>query len=182
MNYRLKTLQFIVFSAIIALAALAVYMFILLDIRDKNRSVSLILNEADIEALQDLRLRSIQKIVKDTEEQRGQINIYFVGDDEIVKFIETVELLGVLADADVEINSVNIEERRREEGEENDEFLQLTFSATGEWNEVFYFFSLVELLPYNIEVKRASFESGSKEKSGIWNGSFGITVAKSKSN
>ena len=182
MKFRLLTIQFFIFASIMVATVLAVYVFLFLDIRDKNREVFLILNEADIEAREDLRLRSIQDVVNDTEEQRGQLNVYFVDDDKIVEFIETIEELGSFTGAEVEVTAVNIEEKVGESGE-NDEFLQLTFSAKGDWDEVFYLFSLVELLPYKIEVRRASFESSSsKGKLGVWSGTFNISVAKTKSN
>ncbi|MCH7529597.1 hypothetical protein IIB50_00550 [Patescibacteria group bacterium] len=179
MIYKLHTIQFLTIATGLAVVSIVVYTLLFLEIKEKNREASLIASELDLEAKRDKRLRSIQNIVRDTEQQREQLNIYFVNEDSVVTFIETIEALGGKSGAEVEIVSVNIEERNTEEG--NSEFLRLTFSATGTWNEVFYLFSLVELLPYKIEIKRASFESRKSGtiKSNVWNGSFSIAVAKS---
>lgn len=179
MIYKLRTIQFLIIATGLAVVSVTSYTLLFLEIKEKTREASLIVSELDLEAQRDVRLRSIQNIIKDTEQQREQLNVYFVKDDAVVAFIETIESLGDKSGAEVEVTSVNIEERNSEGS--SSQFLRLTFSATGAWDEVFYLFSLVELLPYKMEVKRASFESRKSGtiKSNVWNGSFSIAVAKS---
>ena len=166
------------------LLALFVYAGFFLHIGVKNRAISLVVNEVDLIIQKEIRLRSIQNFIRDTQADRIQLNKYFVGKDAVVDFIETIEDLSALSGTTMEITSVSVD--AIESGSLAGELLRLNFKVFGVWRDVFYLLTLIESLPLEVTITQANFKQVSTQKEDTkepeqpWSGTFGLTVVKLK--
>ena len=106
---------------------------------------------------------------------RAKLDSYFVGQDDIVQFIEAVESLSGITGGEIEIASVDLEEGSNTSAYQ---FLHLRLTTKGAWEEVMYFTALLEALPNHVLVERGSLELRyTDEEVEEWHGSFDIKVA-----
>lgn len=180
--------KLLIIMAVANLVVLVAYSAFFLHIRAKNKAISTFSNEVDLVVQKEIRLRSIQSLIKDTEADRAQLENYFVGgEDAVVGFIETIEELAVLTETALEITSVSVD-NIGDDGSSIGELLRLNVRAEGQWKNVFHLFSLIELLPLKVTITRASFEGffvegaegaeGAEPSAQSWEGTFGLTVVK----
>ena len=176
--------RILLIMGISTLLALFVYVGFFFHIRVKNRETSVAINEVDLIVQKEIRLRSIQNFIKDTEVERTQLNEYFVGKDAVVDFIEIIEDLSALSGTIMEITSVSVDDI--EGGSSAGELLRLNFEIFGVWRDAFHLLTLVESLPLEVTITQASFKQVSvqredtKEPERSWKGTFGLTVVKLK--
>ena len=190
-----NTKRFVAGMAAIVIVVLAVYVVVFLEIRSTNRSISIFANEIDLVLQKENRLRSIQNILKKSTTQRAQINTYFVKEDAVVDFIETIENIGILTNTETDITSVSIDDVGRDS--DIGELLRITFSTTGTWEGVFHMLALTEALPFKVVLQQVRFENISSSKvettkldksdknkeeieKPIWEATFDLTVLKLK--
>lgn len=172
---------------VVSIVSMVAYISFFNHIKGKNEAISIIANEIDIAIQKEIKLKSIKNLIADTENDRKQLETYFVTDDKIVDFIEEVENIGKYAGADVEIMSVSIGDDKSQTEEQNTatELLHLGFKVNGKWSDVFQFFALLEKLPFKIDIAKANLEAIYKDanngiSSSDWKGFFNITAVKSK--
>lgn len=172
-----RTKKILIFTTIIAIAILAVYIALFFQLKNKNEGISILKNEVENITKKDAEQRVIKDTIKETEKERAELNSYFVSSDGVVDFIETIEALATDTAISVEITSVSI--KKAPEHSDIIELLRISIKTDGRWINMFHFLSLVETLPFDIFVERVNF---SKEKdkiaSRLWNGAFDISVAK----
>ena len=182
---KLKTTKQI-FALMVVLTIAAVFFYVLFfnNIKEKNKTISLITNDVDIAVQRDIKLRSVKDLIKDTQESRSELDTYFVIDDKIVDFIEDVERIGRYTGADVEVISVNVDDNRNAENDIS-ELLKLNFEVKGEWREVFQFLVLIEKMPFKIDISTVSLrvvhsDDIKEDSSRMWKGYFSISTIKLK--
>lgn len=183
MNKFKATKQILAFIIILTTASIVFYILFFNTIKNKNKEISLILNVTDTAIQREIKLKSVDEIIKDTEYERKKLDTYFVADDSIVDFIEDIEELGRYVGIDIEIASVNIDNDLKTE-DAISEILNLNIETKGKWEDIFYFLSLIEKMPFKIDIEKADlyivYEDDKKNVSTIWKGFFNINVIKLK--
>lgn len=170
-----STKQLLVLMSVVVVAALAIYIGLFLYIRNANQEIAELTSAIDQQLLTESRLRSVESIMEDTEEEQEKLEGYFVGQDDIVGFIETIESLAGTVGLTIEITSVDVEEVGESEAYQ---FLKLRFDTEGLWGETTHFLALLEALPNAITIHRAVFNSKLEgEGASEWDGLFSIDVA-----
>jgi len=179
-----KQLLFIIAIAT-AIAAVA-YVAFFLYIRAKNKNISTLTNEVELIVQKEIRLRSIERLINDTKEERAALDTYFVGADAVVAFIETIEALGRETETAIEIASVSVDNIGESE-EEIAELLRLSLKTEGTWQNFFHLLLLVEALPLNIVVTQTNINTVSLQQSEDeeiaekrWEGTLSVVVVKRK--
>lgn len=186
MRHSSKTKQILLISVISVIAVSALYVMLFLNIKEKNNNISALVNEVDIILQKEIKLRSVKHIINDTKDDRAKLDSHFVADDEIINFIETIENLGADSDVKVEVTDVSVSSAGAEADSQVNisELLNLNFKIEGSFAQMFHFLSMLEKLPFKIDILRVNFEKVSDESRIInknpWNGFFSITALKLK--
>lgn len=121
-----------------------------------------------------------EKLLADTKTKRGMLQAYFVAPQGTVDFINFVESIGKTSGVTLEIENLG------EVGKESNDFseiLTIETTITGSFRGVFYFLSLLENAPYQIEILAANIErqgEDPKEKNQTWQGRITFHVLKIK--
>lgn len=169
-----RTQQLLILSIVLALASLAIYVALLLYIQNTNREISVLANSIGVRGQQEMNLRSVQTIAEDTLKDRQKLDTYFVSQDSVVSFIETVEQLAVPTGTLIEITTV--EEHEGLEPNDAYAFLRIQFTARGSWSEIFHLISLTEALPFDVEIERTNLEKDGGDEGELWRGAVSIQV------
>jgi len=123
------------------------------------------------------RLRSANHLLQNTKEERAKLPSYFVSGEDTVEFIEFIDSLG--AESEV---SMNVESVKLVDGEEKDPYadLHMSVSAQGDWDSIFRFLSLLELMPYNVDIRDVMINGNLKgeRKGSNWSGKISFVVSK----
>ncbi|MFQ5661916.1 MAG: type 4a pilus biogenesis protein PilO [Candidatus Paceibacteria bacterium] len=188
MEYSSKTKQILLTVIVLVIVAFIAYVIFFLNIKEKNNSISLLTNEVDSVLQKEIKLRSVKQIIKDTKDDRVKLDSYFVADDEIINFIEMIETLGVNSGAEVEVINVSVDTENEKVVNKNkiSELLNINFKTEGSFVEMFHFLSMLEKLPFKIEISQVNFNKVSNEIIGAdkslepWKGYFNITAVKLK--
>lgn len=157
MHISRNTKQALILTIILTIVAIVFYVWIFNNIKNTNKAISTISNEMNLATKKEMTLRSTKSLVKDTEANRAKIENYFVADDTIVNFIETVESMSDYTGAEVKVLSVNVSDNQIMKNDVS-EVLRLNLETKGTWNKVFHFLSLMEKMPFSIDILKADFE------------------------
>ncbi|QSH39131.1 hypothetical protein JXR01_02375 [Candidatus Kaiserbacteria bacterium] len=173
-NERPNTLLIILVSVGVfaVFASSFMYIWLFLEVRATLTQVSASAEEAQILATQNAHTQTVRRIVRDTQEQIGELNTYFLAEKEIVAFLEDIENLGEHAGAVIDVRTVSVEEAI--DKDESIIPLELTLSSTGTLQQVFYTLSLLEVYPKALTFERVSLTQHPTDFS--WNGVFNVTV------
>ena len=167
----------------------ATYIVFFIGIKNKNESISLVANEIDIALEKEVKLKSIKNLIKDTENDRAKLNAYFVVDDKVIDFIEDIENLAKDTNVDLKVMSIDINDDGNNTPQQNNisELLQLNLKVAGLWDNLFHFISLVDELPFRVDISKVNlqvvYDSNNKDKNPTdWEGMFVVSVLKLKEN
>lgn len=188
MEHSSKTKQILLSTVVMIIAVPVLYIMLFINIKEKNNNVSALTNEVDIVLQKEIKLRSVKFLIRDTLQERADLDSHFVADDEIIDFIETIENLGADSGAKIEITNVSISSIEKKEDDQVNisELLNLDFKIKGRFIQMFHFLSMLEKLPFKIDILRVNFENISEKSRKIdktlepWNGFFSITTIKLK--
>lgn len=170
-----KTKIFIVILIIINLALAGVLWYFSGVINIHSEKALSSTAELDFEVKKEEKLRSTEAIIRDTEEERVELDSRFVKDEEVVDFIKLIENIGEKTGVVVDIKTVSVIDTDFGFSEA----LGLQVEYIGNWSETMHFLSLIEELPFSIEI--ISFSSDKKEGDELlWQSSLGIEVLKLK--
>jgi len=169
-----STAKLITIVLLATAAALSGYIGLFLYIKGANQDIAELRSTIDQQLYIETQLKSIESILEDTKEDRERLSSYFVGQNDVVAFIEKIESLADFSGTTIEILTVDIAQG----GSEAYQFLTLKLSTKGSWNTTTHFISLLETLPNFIVIKRTNLGSKlEREGNGVWNGSYTIDVA-----
>jgi len=185
MRSKTKTKQIFETVMVMTIIALIAYIVLFIQIKEKNEIVSALTNEAESIVQKETKLRSVKNLVRDIERERNIIDSYFITDDNIVDFIEIIENLGKKNGLSIEITSVKVDnidsdiEKKIKMGE----LLRVNFKTKGHFSELFQLLSVLENLPFKIDLLNIDFSKSAgvlnRDKNiNLWSGFFSITVIK----
>ncbi len=170
-----STMQFLAVILVLTLVVGAVYAGIFLYIKNTNKEITELTKVIDEQIQIEEKLRSIESVMEDTIEGRAKLDSYFVGQNDIVQFIETIEALSGITGEEVTIISVDIQE---DDNTSAYQFLRLRLTTRGAWEETIHFIALLETLPNYVVIERAGLDLRfTDEEAGEWRSSFDIKVA-----
>ena len=168
------TMKFLAVILLLTLAVGTAYAVIFLYIKNTNKDIAELTNAIDEQIQIEERLRSIENVMEDTTEGRAKLNGYFVGQNDIVSFIETVEALSDITGEEVTIVSVDVQEDASTNAYQ---FLRLRLTTKGAWEGTIHFIALLETLPNHIVIERVGLVRSADKDAGEWQSSFDIKVA-----
>lgn len=187
MNQFKKTKKTFIFITILVVVIAVVYTMFFTSIKTKNENISLVINDIDISIERETKLKSVKSLIEDIKDDREKLDTYFVDDDEVIDFIENIETLAENMGVGVEVLSVDISDDENNTPEQNriSELLLLSLRVEGLWSDLFHFISIVEGLPFKIDVSKvnidAVYQDGEKiVSSGNWKGLLNLSVLKLK--
>ena len=183
MKHHSSAVQFLSIAIVVSLVLLFVYGFLFQVIFTTNRSLQALEEDVSTQAGREERLRAARNILANTESERTNLASSFLRENEVVSFIELVEELENTAGAELRVQSVDLKDA--DDNSTVYEWLELAIEATGSWQEVYHFLSLVEHMPVSVFLVHARIrhvESIGDEEAPIepWLGSFTIRIAKEK--
>jgi hypothetical protein len=155
------------------------------EIRSMNEEISLLKSDIDNETRRINEERDLKIALADTSKDREMLNGYFVREDQIVPFVESIESVGTKFGVKVKIVSIS----DGGDVKNTEESLDLKINFNGSWSSVMNFLEYLENLPYKSHIDNvvfSIFESSSDQKTegkggvSLWNVSLGIKVLTSK--
>lgn len=103
--------------------------------------------------------------------ERAKLDLYFITNRDIVRFIEQIETLGAEAGAPVKITSVEVESISS---------LNIDFTSSGTFSQLFHLASLLESLPFEVVINRFNISKESVKdispKETKWSAEFSIAL------
>ena len=142
----------IIILTVIMLVLVSLYIFVFYLIRNEDKKTSLLEQNFSLMAKKEELMLSEQSIIRETEEKRKDIDKYFINQGNVVVFIEKLESLGAISGGKVSLSSVDIDKSRKN-------VLKANLSVSGGFSELFHFLSLLEAIPFEINIKHISLTS-----------------------
>lgn len=185
--------------ALIALTLAGLYWVLFLNIKWIQQDMSVLLSQVETDLKRDETFRSIELILKDSQEDLATLESYFVSENGVVGFIESLETLAAENAIKVTIDFLGVEDSDGSLPPEKDikETLRLRLTTEGGWAGTMQFLGLLETVPTKINLDRASLIYTPTSESALsftppkgakpslkqtWRGSFDFTVFKLKGN
>lgn len=174
---QIQLLFVLVVGNLVVLGALA---WVMVGIVSSQKDVEAIERELSVELATHRSFESMKKVLVETTRDRERLESYFIGPDDIAPILETIEGYGRQAGVVVGFDDVRVQEVGF------DEVLQLTIAAEGRFSDLFYFYSILEVLPLKVSFDRVFMEKDMREDDRFvedkWGGSFVATVESYRKN
>lgn len=166
--------------------SLGLYTALFLGTRFVTNKVTDAKREVNKEESAQHKLEIIQTLLKENENAQKLVDSYILSDTEVVAFIEQLEQLIRRTGIDGKIDAVSAVPYTGDTSGKW-ENLRAVISSAGEWSNTYHFLSLLEQLPYRLQIPRVVIEKtkdeSTKEKTPreFWRGEFTLQVLKLKS-
>ncbi len=168
-----KTVRLFWVAVILVLVAISAYTAVVWKIRKNISEAADLSLSIATESQKEAGIESTRNVLRSTAAEREKIDSYFVSSDNIVDFLEKIELLGKKSGVTLSFDSVDIPSDEKS-------ILRVRVGTKGSWESTFYFLSLVENLPFKIEIEKSSIiktvEVVSNVKTSYWRGDFTIKL------
>src|SRR3989339_237063 len=162
-------------STIIFLFAVFLFFFFSNMINDNNIGFQFKEEKWQIETFKRDEIRMLNASMKTIEEEKSQLEKHFAKSSDIVPFLDTIEALALKTGAKAETTSVDIEA--------NNASLLVGMKATGTFNSLYKFLTLLENSPYelkfmgmNLNKENGTDPVGKNTTSREWNVIFKIKL------
>jgi len=167
--FGLKKIRKITAVFIIALAfnfaVLGLYVFVFLQIRQKNVNIAELSDAISRQIEQQDILRATKEKVAQTSAEREKLDQYFIDKDGVVPFLNSLQSLGVSNGLSVKLSAVTIEPSPV--SKDIFEVVKISVEALGSWTDAYRFLSLVELMPLNVSIIRADLNKNTEIKPSV---------------
>jgi len=162
-NYHKKAL---IFSIIFFAFCCFVFFFVYQKIDSINKNSDKVLTEWQTEASKRDDIKSLNKSIKDIEEQKISLETHFADSADVVLFLNTIEGLGTAVGAKAEVTLVDVSK--------DEANLIVEMKASGTFESVYKLLMLLENSPYELEFNSVDIQKSGDSK--IWNASFKIKL------
>ena len=149
---KVHTLVGAVVATLVALLSVAAYAWLFTEVRSLVAEVAIAAEEASILSTQNKNTQTIRRVVRDTKEERAELQSYFVNEDELVSFLEKLEAVGVRTGAPLSVENVGARGAVDKDGLIVP--LSLSLRATGTFRQVVHTLALVEAFPKVLSLER----------------------------
>jgi hypothetical protein len=193
-----KTKNVMTISIALAVVSFTIYGFLFWDIKVKNEQISSLVNDANQFSNKDHALRLVKISLEQNKNLIDQLDSYFIPSDGVVGFISSIESLGKESGVELVVTSVETLSDPKNT-KDFKEALHLRLETMGSWKGTFYFLSVLENLPYQVDVSQVTFGlTGATDKVAFdsspgaiartrqpskeerWHGTYDVTVLKLK--
>jgi len=181
MKYKQKITISIALIVGINLIAIFGWWFIYSGIQQKRDAIAALRREIDINERRMNNSRSLGVLLTDVKSDEEKITATFLNSNNIVKFIEDLEFLSRKASTTLEVDAIKLPTP-----EDDIQKPAFHFKITGVFSELFQYFTLLENLPYQIEIERVSLINpktlnlvgitNTKKSIPIWEAEFDIKL------
>jgi len=169
-----KTIWILIGVITLTSVLVGAYAYSFYEVKAKSENASLVSDELNEYLSKEGTINILKTSVRDTEEERKKIDTYFVPRDDIPDFARKIEALGGMSGTDLAITGLRIQ----------GDVLFFDLSSDGGFQNTLQLISLIESLPFKVEVVRAYIdvvetEISEEEGGGIrrsWNGNFSIEL------
>ena len=121
-------------------------------------------------------LSNIEEEIKQTKEYGEYFDKMYIDKDKMVNFIQEIEAVGKYSGASLQIQNVTpVGGGIEEKASLTYNFVNLTMTATGSWEQVNKFLKLIENIPSHVSINVVNMTSAQTEKSVVWSLSMTIT-------
>ncbi|PCI89751.1 hypothetical protein COB18_03020 [Candidatus Kaiserbacteria bacterium] len=154
--------------------SMSAYSWVFFEMQQTVTQIANITNETQILATQNAHAQTVRRIVRDTQDERSELDTYFLIEDDIVTFFADLENLGTSAGVNISVSSVKVGKPL-----DNDKFitpLTLTLESAGSLRQVFHTLALLEAYPKALQITQTRIVQHPSEDS--WQGTFAITAIK----
>lgn len=134
---------------VLVLGALGGYFYFHSILKDTAQSTTDAMTEIANEQLSQSNIFALKKTIKETEADRDTLQSYFVKEDEVVVFIESIESLGKKTNTTVQITQAQASQDPKKPST-----LFISLSSSGTFSDVTHFLVLLENLPHDISVDK----------------------------
>lgn len=145
-NNRSKIFLFVLAAAAAAAAAAYIWFWNLVSVADNESSY--LRGDIELQVRRNETAGALEKLVNETDNERRQIESYFVGADQTVDFVEYLESLARIAGVNFEIVSLEVEQVE----DDFKDHVVLRGEATGSWSTTMNFLSLLENASYQLNL------------------------------
>lgn len=168
-NKKIKRLLFLFFLIDAILFGVYGYLYYVVDSKNKETAALYIVSHQA--ASEKEKIQGLIRTLKDTEKDRNKLSGYFVTKINAVTFIEQIEKIGKDAGIDLSVNSVS-------DGAKDSGTIQLSFSAAGNFPDMYRLIALIESMPYKATLKKVDVQAASDSKEGgkNWKGNFIVSL------
>ncbi len=164
-NKKIKNLLAVFFLADIAL--LGAYGYLFFAAESKNKETAALYGASNERNSSKEKIQGLLRALEDTEKEREKLSEYFAAKTSAVAFIEQIEKLGKNAGVDLSVSSVS-------DGAKGGGAIELAFSATGSFSDMYRLIALIESIPYKVMLKKVDIQR--MNDSGAWKGNFTVTL------
>jgi hypothetical protein len=149
--------------AILSLIASSLsYLYLYNFIVKKAEAYSDTLKKVELEKERKKNEQETVKMYVDTLSDRNRLGSFFVSEDKVIEFIESVEKIGPESSTAIELSSIKVEEGH----------FRFHSEVKGSWTNVIRALILIENLPYSMSLDNVRIFFGEKQ----WNLSVDIGV------
>ena len=169
-----NTIQIFFVTLILSAVFMAAYFFLFQIIRNGSEIIAQLNADKELQLQLKQRYLSNRSFLNSIISERAELDSYFVSEDDIVTFLEDVEVLGKKTGTTVTVDSVSEDEKLT-----NDTMfgkLNISIQSTGSWQGSIHTLSLLESMPKSVTIRsaRISVASGGEEQ--IWRGVYEVAV------
>lgn len=133
-------------------AGVALYGYLFFQVRHLNEKAAAFIAQIETKTAERERAQSIEKLSEDIAPEVEKLESRLVSAGDEVAFIEVIEKLGGTTGLSVEFDVVGTEEKTIDGTPAK--YLKVVLSTSGSWKAVSTLLSLLETLPYNVEIYR----------------------------
>ena len=182
-NFKFAPTQAAGIAVLAALLSVGVFGFLVYSIQNEVGTLQTLSQEVRSAQEHVKKLDSLTATAKNIEERRSELDRYFLEENDIVEFLESIEGLCGATNSSVEVTSVDkkVVPKPGEEVHTNKNgpvSLLLTIEATGSWGSVAHVLGLIETFPVPITVHRVAYDVEEADATPVvWRGVFQVSVA-----
>jgi len=153
-------------------------------INSKKKETGELISSIALKSSRKNEIKSLATKLLDLNDKIEKTNEFLLlpGQDTLVKFIEKIEYLGETSGVKLEIDSIEVTPNSEESLAKKYEELNLKLNASGSFKQMFHFASLIENLPYHVNIEEVdlkwNLEGEEEEKKSVWRGDFTFKVSK----
>lgn len=184
MKQHSSTLITLIMAFIATLIAGGVYAYVYRTVEHSTEQTNAALEEVIREQYRKDHEKSVTELLKHTEGDRTKIATFFVPDDRVVEFIEHIEGIGPMAQAEINLGSINADDLTAA-APGTIGHINAHIDGRGSWSSVMKALKLIENLPYqvrinNLRLDASGLEEGSKTsesaRASSWRIGFDVNV------
>ena len=182
-----KTKYILTILIVIDLLLFGAYYYFFMMIKNDNEQVSTLSSELSAEQSNEEKMDSIRNISRGSVADSEKLESLFVGSQDAVTFLKQIEDLTSFAGLSHSTESINLVDDPVLLPD-NKENLEIVIDISGNWQDIYYFLSLFDNLPYAVHVNSLTLtelnnnpsNASSTESGGLWQGVLDFSAIASK--